>query len=343
MARSIAQADLIVEAITHHPGCCLDDLVRICPKLTWNQIFLEVDRLSRVGRLRLLSLGRGRYVAENPAGSPPCSQTAHEIPVTTPTQERQPHEARCKRGGGLTILELAEVQEGTALSAGHDDRAGRGSDGGGSEFTLTFGATSGLERTGNMTGHPIEILLVEDNEDDIIIIQEAFAGARLGNVMYAVRDGEEALAYLRREGKYRVAPVPGLVLLDINMPKKNGFEVIKEMKADPTLRSIPVIMLTMSDREEDIIRSYSGGACSYIRKPVDLDRFNDVIRQFDLYWTLVSRIPARRGIAPLHICLTENNEDNTGPVRPNRPHDAVDRTSALVHRLQDAPRMDEQT
>lgn len=171
-----------------------------------------------------------------------------------------------------------------------------------------------------MTGQPVEILLVEDNEDDVVIIQEAFADARLANVMCTVRDGEEALAYLRREGKYRVAPVPGLVLLDINMPKKNGFEVIEEMKGDPTLRSLPVIMLTMSDREEDIIRSYAGGACSYIRKPVDLDRFHDVIKQFELYWTLVSRIPACRGSAPMRMLLTEDNEDDASLTR-SRPHD----------------------
>lgn len=161
-----------------------------------------------------------------------------------------------------------------------------------------------------MIGQPIEILLVEDNEDDIVIIQEAFADARLVNVMYTVCDGEEALAYLRQEGKYSAAPVPGLVLLDINMPKKNGFEVMEEMKRDTKLRSLPVIMLTMSDREEDVIRSYAGGACSYIRKPVDLDRFTDVIKQFELYWTLVSRIPECRGGALMSSLLTEDNEDD---------------------------------
>ncbi len=144
-----------------------------------------------------------------------------------------------------------------------------------------------------MRNQPVEILLVEDNEDDIVLTQEAFTEARLVNVINTVRDGEEALAYLRREGKYKVARLPGLILLDINMPKKNGFEVLEAMKADPSLQSLPVIMLTTSDREEDIVRSYADGACSYIRKPVDLDRFVDVVKQFELYWTLVSQIPSR--------------------------------------------------
>ena len=138
---------------------------------------------------------------------------------------------------------------------------------------------------------PVEILLVEDNEDDIVIIQEAFAEANLVNIINTVRDGEEALAYLRREGRYKVTRPPGLILLDINMPKKNGFEVVEAMKADPRLQSIPIIMLTMSDREDDIIRAYAGGACSYICKPVDLDQFNAVIKQFELYWGAISQIP----------------------------------------------------
>lgn len=143
-----------------------------------------------------------------------------------------------------------------------------------------------------MRSQPVEILLVEDNEDDIVLAREAFAEARLVNVINTVRDGEEALAYLRREGKYKVARSPGLILLDINMPKKNGFEVLEAMKADPTLRAVPVIMLTTSEREEDVVRSYADGACSYIRKPVDLDQFVGVVKQFELYWTLVSKIPS---------------------------------------------------
>jgi CheY-like chemotaxis protein len=138
---------------------------------------------------------------------------------------------------------------------------------------------------------PIEILLVEDNEDDIILVEEAFAGARMMNVINNVRDGEAALAYLRQEGPYKNAVRPGLILLDINMPKKNGFEVLEAIKANPQLQPLPVIILTTSEREEDVVRSYVYGACSYIRKPVSLEQFIDVVKQFEVYWTLVSRIP----------------------------------------------------
>ena len=137
---------------------------------------------------------------------------------------------------------------------------------------------------------PIEILLVEDNEDDIILVEEAFAGARMMNVINNVRDGEAALAYLRQEGPYKNAVRPGLILLDINMPKKNGFEVVEAIKANPQLQPLPVIILTTSEREEDVVRSYVYGACSYIRKPVSLERFIDVVKQFEVYWTLVSRV-----------------------------------------------------
>jgi CheY-like chemotaxis protein len=143
-----------------------------------------------------------------------------------------------------------------------------------------------------MIGEPMEILLVEDNEDDILLEQEALADAKLVNLMSVVRDGEEALAYLRGQGKYQNARVPGLILLDINMPKKNGFEVLNEIKADPDLKHIPVVMLTTSDSEADIVKSYARGACSFITKPMDFDKFRDVIRQFALYWALVSRVPA---------------------------------------------------
>lgn len=146
-----------------------------------------------------------------------------------------------------------------------------------------------------MNSNAVEVLLVEDNEDDIVIIQEAFAEARLVNVIKTVRDGEEALAYLRRNGKHKLASMPGLILLDINMPKKNGFEVLKEMKADPQLRQLPIVMLTTSESEEDVARSYANGACSYVRKPVDFDQFAKVVKQFELYWTLVSRIPSQKG------------------------------------------------
>ncbi|MBI2534252.1 MAG: response regulator [Deltaproteobacteria bacterium] len=143
-----------------------------------------------------------------------------------------------------------------------------------------------------MDKQPLEILLVEDNEDDIVLEREALADAKLVNLMSVVRDGEEAMAFLRREGRYQDAQVPGLILLDINMPRKNGFEVLNELKADPALVHIPVVMLTTSDSEADIVKSYAKGACSYITKPMDFDKFREVAKQFALYWALVARIPS---------------------------------------------------
>jgi len=140
----------------------------------------------------------------------------------------------------------------------------------------------------------VELLLVEDNEDDAVIIQEVFADMKLATLIKVVRDGEEALAYLQRKGKYKGVRMPDIVLLDINMPKKNGFEVLEEIKKDARLRSLPVIILTTSRREEDVVRSYATGACSYIHKLVDLEQFKHLIMQFEHYWTGISRIPSTR-------------------------------------------------
>ena len=145
-----------------------------------------------------------------------------------------------------------------------------------------------------MTNQSVKILLVEDNEDDAVIVQEVFAEMRLLTLINVVRDGEEALAYLRHKAKYMVARMPDIVLLDINLPKKNGFEVLEEMKKDPQLQSLPVIILTTSQREEDITDSYAKGACSYIQKLVDLNQFKHLMMQFEHYWTGVSRIPSPR-------------------------------------------------
>jgi len=143
-----------------------------------------------------------------------------------------------------------------------------------------------------MTTDPINILLAEDNEDDVLMIQEAFDEANLTNIIDVVSDGEQAMRYLRRQPPYEGARLPGLVLLDINMPRKDGFEVLEEVKGDARLRHLPVIMLTTSHREEDVVRSYSRGACSYVTKPIDFKQFQDVVKQFGLYWTLVARVPA---------------------------------------------------
>ncbi len=137
----------------------------------------------------------------------------------------------------------------------------------------------------------IDILLVEDNEDDIVYVGEAFKEARLANPIHVVRDGEEALSYLRHQGKFKDSRLPGLILLDINMPKKNGIEVLQDIKADPTLCHLPVIMLTTSERDVDITRSFSAGACSFIRKPVGFDELKIIIQQFEMYWALIAKLP----------------------------------------------------
>lgn len=145
-----------------------------------------------------------------------------------------------------------------------------------------------------MTSQSVELLLVEDNEDDAVIVQEVFADMGLATLIQVARDGEEALAYLQRKGKYKDVRMPDIVLLDINMPKKNGFEVLEEMKKDARLRSLPVIILTTSQREEDVVRSYATGACSYIHKLVDLEQFKHLMMQFEHYWTGISRIPSAK-------------------------------------------------
>ena len=137
----------------------------------------------------------------------------------------------------------------------------------------------------------IDILSVEDNDDDILLTEEVFSEGKLINVIHAVRDGEEALQYLRRQGQYANISLPGLVMLDLNMPKMNGLEVLVEIKKDHDIRHIPVVVLTTSERENDIVKSYEFGACSYIKKPVQLSDFKDALHQFELYWALVARIP----------------------------------------------------
>lgn len=136
----------------------------------------------------------------------------------------------------------------------------------------------------------LRILLVEDNDDDVVMLLEAFAGVPLVH-LDTVRDGEEAMAYLRRQGRYKDVHPPGLLLLDIRMPKKDGFGVLREMKADPRLRHVPVIVLTTSSQEEDVVRSYAEGACSYLEKPVGLTRSRNMVRQLALYWTELVRVP----------------------------------------------------
>lgn len=144
-----------------------------------------------------------------------------------------------------------------------------------------------------MNHTPIEILLVEDNEPDVLLTQEAFADARMANRMHVARDGVEAMQFLRRQGDYLNVPRPDVILLDINMPRKSGLEVLSELKADPELRSIPVVVLTTSQADEDILRSYQSHASSYIVKPVGFENFYQAVRAFENYWLSFVRFPPR--------------------------------------------------
>jgi two-component system, chemotaxis family, response regulator Rcp1 len=138
---------------------------------------------------------------------------------------------------------------------------------------------------------PIEILLVEDSPGDVRLTREALADARVHNRLHVAIDGVDAMAFLRREGKHADAPRPDLVLLDLNLPKKDGREVLGEMKQDPSLRSIPVVILTTSAAESDILRSYELYANCYISKPVDLDQFMRVVHGIESFWLTIVKLP----------------------------------------------------
>jgi CheY-like chemotaxis protein len=137
----------------------------------------------------------------------------------------------------------------------------------------------------------IEILLVEDDPGDVMLIRESFADHKVGNVLSVVNDGVEAMAYLRREGEYADRARPDLIVLDLNLPRKNGNEVLAEIKSDPELTMIPVVVLTTSEAEEDIRRSYQLHANAYISKPVDFDRFREVVHQIDDFFVGVVKLP----------------------------------------------------
>jgi chemotaxis family two-component system response regulator Rcp1 len=137
---------------------------------------------------------------------------------------------------------------------------------------------------------PIEILLVEDNPGDVRLTQEALRDAKVQNTLHVASDGIEATSFLWRQGKYADAPRPDLILLDLNLPKKGGREVLAEIKLDPSLKSIPVVVLTTSAAEEDILRSYQLHANCYITKPVDLDQFLKVVKSIDSFWLTIVRL-----------------------------------------------------
>ena len=137
----------------------------------------------------------------------------------------------------------------------------------------------------------IDVLLVEDDEGDVLMTREAFEHYQIRGRLHVVSDGEQALHFLRKTGEYADAPTPGLILLDLNLPRRDGLEVLAEMNADPGLRVIPVVILTTSQAEEDILRSYALHANAYVSKPVDFERFMDVIRQIDNFFVTVVELP----------------------------------------------------
>lgn len=138
---------------------------------------------------------------------------------------------------------------------------------------------------------PAQILLVEDNPGDVRLTEEAFKQGRIDNDLHVVSDGNEALNFLYQRGKYEAAPRPDLILLDLNLPRKDGEDVLEELKGDSELRSIPVIVLTSSRAEEDVVRSYELHANAYLTKPVDPDDFIETVRAFEKFWFSVVRLP----------------------------------------------------
>jgi len=158
--------------------------------------------------------------------------------------------------------------------------------------------TTKIERPGvKPSGRSVTILMAEDDEDDCLLVKEAFLESRLINDLRFVRDGEELMDYLYRRKRYSdraLSPCPGLILLDLNMPRKDGREALKEIKADPGLRSIPVVVLTTSEDENDILHMYDLGASSFITKPVTFEELVRVIRSFGCYWLEIVELPPKR-------------------------------------------------
>ena len=138
---------------------------------------------------------------------------------------------------------------------------------------------------------PIEILMVEDNPGDVRLTVEALKEGKVRNKLHVVEDGVEAMAFLRGEGEYADAPRPDLILLDLNLPKKDGREVLAEIKGDPNLRRIPVVVLTISEANEDILKTYDLHANCYVTKPVDLDQFIVVVKSVEDFWLTIVKLP----------------------------------------------------
>jgi two-component system, chemotaxis family, response regulator Rcp1 len=140
---------------------------------------------------------------------------------------------------------------------------------------------------------PVEILLVEDNPVDVLLTQEAFHRGRVCNRLHVVEDGEEAMDFLHKQGKYSSAPTPEIVLLDLNLPRKDGREVLAEIKGDPALRHIPVIVLSTSEDQTDVRTSYELQANCFITKPVDLEQFNKALESLGEFWFTLVKLPTR--------------------------------------------------
>jgi CheY-like chemotaxis protein len=140
---------------------------------------------------------------------------------------------------------------------------------------------------------PIEVLLVEDDPGDVLMTQEAFKDYKIANKLSVVTNGEDAIAYLRKQGRYADVPTPDLVLLDLNLPRRDGREVLRDVKGDPELRRVPVVVLTTSDAEEDVLASYDLHANAYVRKPVDFEQFVAAVRSIDDFFITVVRLPSR--------------------------------------------------
>jgi two-component system, chemotaxis family, response regulator Rcp1 len=142
-----------------------------------------------------------------------------------------------------------------------------------------------------VSGRPVEILLVEDSPGDVKLTIEALRDAKVNNNLHVARDGEEAMAFLRREGDHADAPRPDLILLDLNLPRKDGREVLADVKSDPKLKRIPVVILTTSQSDDDVAQAYSLSANCYVTKPVDLDQFLRVVRAIDNFWLTLVKLP----------------------------------------------------
>ncbi len=143
------------------------------------------------------------------------------------------------------------------------------------------------------SGRPIDILLVEDNPGDVTLVEEALSDSKVRNRLHVVSDGEQAMEFVRRQGKHAGAPRPDLILLDLNLPKKSGREVLREVKTHPDLKTIPVVVLTSSKSDDDVINSYELHANAYILKPVDFHQFMKVMRAIEDFWFFTVKLPTR--------------------------------------------------